>query len=118
MGTCEVPWDDEGRFLEAVFRRGVRAALNGTPHLYLFGTAGEGYAVTDQQFDQIVSAFVDEMQQAQAEPMVGVIHLSLGTIVERIARCRDAGVRQIQISLPSWGALGDKELFEFFEVRE
>jgi dihydrodipicolinate synthase/N-acetylneuraminate lyase len=115
MGTCEIPWDEKDRFLESVFRRGVRNALNGTRHLYLFGTAGEGYAVTDQQFDQIVSAFVDEMQQAQAEPMVGVIHLSLGTIVERIERCRNAGVRQIQISLPSWGALTDKELFEFFD---
>ena len=115
VGTCEIPWDEKDRFLESVFRRGVRNALNGTRHLYLFGTAGEGYAVTDQQFDQIVSAFVDEMQQAQAEPMVGVIHLSLGTIVERIERCRNAGVRQIQISLPSWGALTDKELFEFFD---
>ncbi|MCH2213504.1 MAG: dihydrodipicolinate synthase family protein [Fuerstiella sp.] len=115
MGTCEIPWDEEERFLESIFRRGVRTALEGTRHLYLFGTAGEGYAVTDQQFDKIVSAFVDEMQKADAEPMVGVIHLSLGTIVERIERCLDAGVRQFQISLPSWGALNEAEVFEFFD---
>lgn len=115
MGTCEIPWDEEGKFAESIFRRGVRAAVVGTPHLYLFGTAGEGYAVTDLQFDQIVSAFVDEMRQADAEPMVGVIHLSLGSVIERIERCRDAGVRLIQISLPSWGGLSDSELFEFFE---
>ncbi|MCH2213437.1 MAG: dihydrodipicolinate synthase family protein [Fuerstiella sp.] len=115
MGTCEIPWDEQGGFLESIFRRGVRTALQSTPHLYLFGTAGEGYAVTDQQFDRIVAAFVDEMQKAQAEPMVGVIHLSLGTIVERIERCRGAGVRQFQISLPSWGALNETEVFEFFD---
>lgn len=116
MTTCCIPWDDDGRFVEPIFRRGVRTTLeHGTRSLYVFGTAGEGYAVTDRQFDQIVSAFADEMQKAGAEPMVGVIHLSLGTILERIERCRDAGVRHFQISLPGWGALGERELFEFFD---
>ncbi|MCX7423107.1 MAG: dihydrodipicolinate synthase family protein [Planctomycetia bacterium] len=115
MATCCVPWTDQHRFDEPVFRRGVRQALQGTPHLYVFGTAGEGYAVTDRQFDEIVSAFADEMQQAGAEPMVGVIHLSLGTILERIQRCIERGIRQFQISLPSWSALNDRELFDFFE---
>jgi len=115
MATGCIPWDDQDRFAEPIFRRGVRLALAGTPHLYVFGTAGEGYAVTDRQFDQIVAAFVDEMRQRGAEPMVGVIHLSLGTIVERIERCRDKGVRKFQISLPSWGALNDRELSHFFD---
>lgn len=115
MATCCVPWDEQWRFAEAIFRRGVRHALAGTKHLYVFGTAGEGYAVTDTQFDQIVAAFADEMRRGGAEPMVGVIHLSLGTILERIARCRAAGVRRFQVSLPSWGALGERELFAFFE---
>src|SRR6185436_2188682 len=105
LSTCCIPWDDRDQFAERIFRAQVRAALAGTQHLYVFGTAGEGYAVTDRQFDQVVAAFTDEMRQAGAEPMVGVIHLSLGTILERIERCRDAGVRQFQISLPSWGAL-------------
>jgi dihydrodipicolinate synthase/N-acetylneuraminate lyase len=48
------------------------------------------------------------------EPMVGVISLSLATIVERIGRCRELGIRLFQISLPSWGALSESELFEFF----
>jgi dihydrodipicolinate synthase/N-acetylneuraminate lyase len=116
MSACCVPWDGDGRFAEAIFRRGVRATLTaGTKNLYVFGTAGEGYAVTDRQFDEIVAAFVDEMRQAGAEPMVGVISLSLGTVLERIERCRDAGVRHFQISLPAWGALGERELFDFFD---
>ena len=115
MSTCCVPWDGDGRFVEPIFRRAVRTALEGAPNLYVFGTAGEGYAVTDGQFDQVVAAFVEEMRHAHAEPMVGVIHLSMGTIVERIERCRDRGVRQFQISLPSWGALADGEVFDFFD---
>ncbi len=116
MATCCIPWDAEGNFAEAIFRRGVRTTLtHGTQHLYVFGTAGEGYAITDRQFDQIVTAFADEMRHGNADPMVGLINLSLGTIVERIARCRDQGVRQFQISLPSWAALAERELFAFFE---
>jgi len=114
MSACCVPWDDKGSFVESVFRQGVRATLaEGTKHLYVFGTAGEGYAVTDRQFDQIVAAFADEMRQGGADPMVGVISLSLGTILERIQRCRDAGVHRFQISLPSWGALSERELYDF-----
>jgi dihydrodipicolinate synthase/N-acetylneuraminate lyase len=116
MAGCCIPWDAEGRFAEAIFRREVRMLLTyGTRHLYVFGTAGEGYAVTDRQFDQIVAVFADEMRQGDAEPMVGVIDLSLGTMCERIERCRDIGVRHFQISLPSWGALADRELFDFFD---
>ncbi|MFN0052273.1 MAG: dihydrodipicolinate synthase family protein [Planctomycetales bacterium] len=116
MATCCIPWDANGQFAEAIFRRGVRSTVtHGTKHLYVFGTAGEGYAVTERQFDQIVAAFTDEMRQGQAEPMVGVINLSLGTICERIERCRDRGVKNFQISLPSWGALSERELFGYFD---
>ena len=116
MSTCCIPWDDNGQFAEAIFRRGIRTTLKlGTQHVYIFGTAGEGYAVTDRQFEQIVAAYADEMRQGQAEPMVGVISLSLGTILERIARGRDLGVKQYQISLPSWAALSEREIFTFFD---
>ena len=114
MCTCCIPWDEQFRFAEAIFRRNVRQALAATSNVYVFGTAGEGYAVSERQFDQIVAAFADEMRKAGAEPMVGVIHLSLAAIVERIERCRAAGVKRFQISLPSWGALGEQELFDFF----
>ena len=115
MSTVCIPWDDNYKFAEAVFRRGVRHSLKATPHLYVFGTAGEGYAVTDTQFDQIVKAFASEMQAGKAEAMVGVINLSLGTMLERIRRCRDMGVTHFQISLPNWAALQDSELFLYFE---
>jgi dihydrodipicolinate synthase/N-acetylneuraminate lyase len=115
MSTCCVPWDENGDFAEGIFRRNVQHALHGTKLLYVFGTAGEGYAVTERQYDQIVTAFAEEMRRGQAEPMVGVIDLSLGTIIERIQRARDLGVRQFQVSLPSWAALSELELFSFFK---
>ncbi len=116
LATCCVPWDSEWRLAEATFRRAIRATLiRGTRQIYLFGTAGEGYAVTDAQFEQIVTVFGDEMRQHAAEPMVGVMGLSTGQMLERIERCRGLGVQQFQIALPSWGALNERELFTFFE---
>jgi dihydrodipicolinate synthase/N-acetylneuraminate lyase len=115
LGTSVVPWNEDGTCDEPLFRRTVRhAAENLTPHLYLFGTAGEGHAVTDRQFAIVTRAFVEEMLLAGGTPMVGVISLSLGTMIERIEFARDLGVREFQLSLPSWGALNDEELGRFF----
>ncbi len=114
LSTCVVPWDENGRFIEDLFVEQVRRLLEGTKHLYIFGTAGEGFAVTDEQFERITRVFHDAMRTGGAEPMVGVISLSLPTIIARIERARAVGVRQFQISLPGWGALTDSEVREFF----
>lgn len=114
--TCGVPWDEQGEFVENLFVDEVRRMLEITRHLYVFGTAGEGHAVSDRQFERITRVFSDTMHAAGAEPMVGVISLSLATILERIALARGLGVRQFQISLPSWGALTDDEVRTFFRA--
>jgi len=114
LATCVVPWDEHGEFIESLFVDQVRQLLKLTKHLYIFGTAGEGYAVTDRQFERITQVFHDTMRAAGAEPMVGVISLSLPTIVQRIECAREIGVCQFQLSLPSWGALTDQEASEFF----
>jgi dihydrodipicolinate synthase/N-acetylneuraminate lyase len=91
-----------------------RLIAHGIRDLYIFGTAGEGYAVTESQFDEIVRAFIDETSGPEVQGMVGLISLSLGTVIERIERARAMGARRFQISLPSWGALNDGELAAFF----
>src|SRR5262249_31153276 len=77
LGTCCIPWTDDERFDEDRFRRSV-ATLHrrGLADLYIFGTAGEGHAVSDRWFTEITAAFVDETQRLEATPMVGVIALS------------------------------------------
>lgn len=117
LGTCCVPWDGQYRFQEARFRNMMAGFLeHGTRHLYIFGTAGEGYAVTDTQFDAITRVFCRDMLDAGAAPMVGVISLSPGTVLERIRRARDLGARDFQISLPAWGACGWDDIRRFFEA--
>ena len=116
LAACCVPWNEDGTLAEEIFRAEIRNLLsNLTRNIYLFGTAGEGYAVTDKQFDQIVRIFREETNQPDVAGMVGVIGLSLGTMIERIERAREMGIREFQISLPSWGALSDSELKTFFK---
>ncbi|MBI5760364.1 MAG: dihydrodipicolinate synthase family protein [Planctomycetales bacterium] len=114
--TCVVPWDENGEFLEGLFVDEVQRMLKTTRHLYIFGTAGEGHVVSNRQFKRITQVFHDTMAAAGAEAMVGVISLSLPTIIERIELAREMGVRQFQISLPSWGALTDDEVRTFFQA--
>ncbi|MEP6663858.1 MAG: dihydrodipicolinate synthase family protein, partial [Verrucomicrobiota bacterium] len=115
LATCCLPWNGDGTLAEEVFRREIRNLRdNLTRHLYLFGTAGEGHAVTEKQYEQIIRIFHEETLQPDTHPMIGVIHLSLGTIIERIDRAYDLGFHAFQISLPSWGALNDAELMTFF----
>lgn len=115
LATCCVPWQDDFTIDEPVFRAGIRhLAGNGLRDLYVFGTAGEGYAVNERQFDEVVRIFAGETGVLGLPPMVGVISLSLSTVIERIERCLERGIDLFQISLPSWGALSDGELRLFF----
>jgi dihydrodipicolinate synthase/N-acetylneuraminate lyase len=117
LATAVVPWTAEGQVDEALFRDEIRAMLHADfKQLYVFGTAGEGYAVGDAQFEHITRLFVDEMRAGAAEPMVGVISLSLATILNRIAVAHERlGVNLFQISLPGWGALEASEVRSFFD---
>ena len=113
--SCEIPWDESDKFLEEAFREEVRFFLNhGFRHIYIFGTAGEGYAVDQGRFRRVATVFREETKAAGVLPQVGVIALSTMTVRERIDVAYELGFRTFQISLPSWGALNDTELLRFF----
>ncbi len=115
LATCCVPWNADYSFAEDIFRRSIRNLIvQGIRDLYIFGTAGEGYAVTETQFDAITRAFLEETNSDGVQSMVGLISLSLPTIIERIERAHAMGARRFQLTLPSWGALRDTEVNTFF----
>ena len=88
--SCEIPWDKQENLMEDLFRREVLQTLeNGFNHLYVFGTAGEGYAVDTSRFRQIVQIFYEETRGDNVHPMVGGIGLSTANIVERVSRVSD-----------------------------
>lgn len=116
LATCCLPWKADGTLDEAVFRKAIGMLAAETPHVYVMGTAGEGYGVSAGQFRQVVRVFADQMGKAGAVPMVGIISLSLPEILERIGFCRVHGVREYQVSLPSWGPCSDADLYAFFDA--
>ena len=84
LAACDTPWTESFELDEGVFRRHVEQLLaSGAENIYVMGTAGEGYAVTDTQFRQIVDVFVDATVGADVTRMVCVISISMGHMIER-----------------------------------
>ena len=113
-----VPWTEDFQLDVPLFRKGVRLLCEeGAGSIYLFGTAGEGYAVDNTQYLQIVSEFMEEMKSfPNVIPMVGVISMSMTEIMERIRMAGELGVRYFQISFPNWGAVSGEEALIFFKT--
>lgn len=113
--SCEIPWDENENLLEELFRREVREILaHGFRDVYIFGTAGEGYAVDRSRFERVVSIFREETLAPEIRAQVGVIGLSTANVKERLRFAHSRGFRTFQISLPCWGALNENEVFKFF----
>ncbi len=114
MVSVVCPWDDAEQLDQAVFRRAIRHALDaGFRHIYVFGTAGEGYAVDSDRFRRVIEVFGDELSATDATPMVGVIGLSTANVLERLRVAHDLGFRAFQVSLPSWSELTDAEVVDY-----
>jgi dihydrodipicolinate synthase/N-acetylneuraminate lyase len=117
MVSIVCPWDEDERLDEAMFRRATRHALaSGFTHLYVFGTAGEGYAVDAARFRHVAEVLRDETAGTATQPMVGVIGLSTANVLERLDVAHELGFRAFQISLPSWSPLADAEVVAYFEA--
>jgi len=116
MVSVVCPWDDHEQLDEAAFRKEIDVALAaGFRHVYVFGTAGEGYGVDTARFKRVIEVFGDQMRKtADARAMVGVIGLSTANVVERIGIAHDMGFREFQISFPIWQTLTDPETLIFF----
>ncbi len=114
LATACVPWTESYELEERIFRNEIRGLIGrGIRDIYLFGTAGEGHAVTEEQFETIISVFADEMKGPDLFPMVGLISLSLPVMLQRVRKAYSYGIRDFQFALPCWGVLSDDELEVF-----
>jgi len=117
LAACVFPWTEKFELDLPAFQRHVGSLIDdGYRCLYIMGTAGEGYAMSDSRFEQVVKAFADLTVRDGLDPQVGVISLSMETIIQRIGFAYDLGIRMFQISLPSWGALDESEALVFFQT--
>ena len=117
LGAVDIPWNRDFSLDQEHFRGLIRQLQTlGAGRLYIMGTAGEGYAMSDTRFREVVDVFVEEMSGSGIEAQVGAISLSMEQVVERIRYAHGQGIRSFQISLPAWGALDDAEMMAFFKT--
>ena len=117
LAACMLPWTPEFKLDVPVFQRHVQQTIDlGYKNIYLMGTAGEGYALSDARFQEIVKLFAAQTVRDGLNPQIGVISLCMEQIVDRLRFCHDLGIRMFQISLPSWGVLDDREVMLFFKT--
>jgi len=115
LAACLLPWTERFELDVDAFVGHVRSVLGqGFTSVYVMGTAGEGYAVGDAIYKQVVRVFAGAAAAPGVEPQVGVINLSMSEVIRRIDFARDLGIRLFQISLPAWGELDDEELIGYF----
>ena len=117
LAACMLPWTKSFELDEEVFRRHLQQTLDGGyQQVYILGTAGEGYALSEARFRHVVTIFANHMLRDGIHPQVGVIGLSMEQTLHRLGVAHDLGIRMFQISLPSWGALDEGEALLFFQT--
>src|SRR5262245_87795 len=117
LAACLLPWTERFTLDASAFERHVRARIDdGYTSLYVMGTAGEGYALDDATYQQVVRLFADQTIRTGLDPQVGVICLSMQQTVKRIEFARNLGIRMCQIVLPAWGEVNEDELLLYFKT--
>ena len=76
LAACMLPWTEDFELDVPVFERHVQNAIDrGYKHIYLMGTAGEGYALNDARFRQVVDVFAGLTVRDGLDPQIGFVGL-------------------------------------------
>ena len=117
LAACMLPWTEDFQLDVELFQQHVQSVIDdGYTSLYILGTAGEGYALGEARYRQVVDEFAKLTVRDGLDPQVGVIGTSMEQVIDRIGYAHSRGVRMFQISLPSWGALDEGETLSFFQT--
>jgi dihydrodipicolinate synthase/N-acetylneuraminate lyase len=113
--SVPVAWDQDGLFSPNLFRKAIGKLIQeDCDGLYLFGTSGEGYAVSDDEFTQIVDVYLDATTAFTGFRQVGCLGLSSDQVKHRCRIAAERGLQSVQITLPFWKELNDAEILRYF----
>lgn len=111
-----VAWTDDDRFAEEVYRANVaRCCEAGIPGVYTGGTSGEFYAMEFDEFQTVARATVQECHDGGTRAMIGCTSTCTRGAVLRAAFAADIGADAIQVALPFWMEVDDREIVPFFQ---
>jgi len=117
LGAILLPWTEDDELNVPMFEKQIDSTLDeGFKCFYILGTAGEGFALDEELFQQVVDIYAANSVAAGKDPQVALIGLSMRHIMRRMEYCYDRGIRMFQLALPSWGPLTDDETLIFFQT--
>jgi 4-hydroxy-tetrahydrodipicolinate synthase len=74
----------------------------GVDGIYSHGTAGEFYALTEEEFDRINALLAEKCERAGLPFQIGHSHMSAQVSIERVRRAAALQPGAIQVILPDW----------------
>jgi dihydrodipicolinate synthase/N-acetylneuraminate lyase len=113
--SIPIPWDEWGNFLPEQFCGAIEKLRHeGCNGIYLFGTSGEGYAITDNEFARILEVFEEATEGFEGFRQVCCFGLSSDQVKDRCRMVAERGIEDVQVTLPFWKEINDEELTQFF----
>jgi len=111
-----VPWTDDDRFDEATYRANVaKCCQAGIPGVYSGGTTGEFYAMEFDEFKQVAAATVETCHDNHTPAMIGCTSTYTLGAIRRAKYAAKIGADAIQIALPFWMEVDEKQIVPFFQ---
>lgn len=106
---------DAGMVVE-LLRRYKAAGLHGA---YTTGTDGEMHVLDRSEFESLVDAFARGAEETGLPVQVGCTWSHTDGVIERARYAQSKGIDSVQIAVPSWVPLNDREFLRFFAaIRE
>jgi 4-hydroxy-tetrahydrodipicolinate synthase len=87
----------------------------GVDGVYTNGTAGEFYAQTEDDFDQIQTLVAERCERHNVPFQIGASHTDPNIELERVRRAAELNPAAIQIILPDWSPLTGAERLDFLQ---
>lgn len=109
-------WDEKFRLDEKTTADNFRRICQIPPHgIYILGSTGEFYAFDLEEFKQLTDLFLETVSPFQIPTQVGCGGTSTREIIRRMEYAYQKGTDGIQVVLPYWEELTDREVQEFFK---
>lgn len=109
------PFDDEGRFDEAVFRENIRRLHAAGVHgIYTTDSDGEFYAIEIDEFRTIVGVFAEETQRLGIPTQVGVTWCNTRGMIDRLRHAAACGIQGAHVGHPFFMPMSDDSYRQFW----
>jgi len=111
-----IAWKDDYSFDEKTYRGDIaRCCEAGVPGIYTGGTTGEFYALDFDEFKIVTDATISECKNGKTPVMIGCTATSTLGAIRRARYAMEKGADAIQVALPFWMEVPDKEVVKFFK---